>query len=189
MAKTLRIITVVLAVFLLAGGCATTAKQERVPPVVGAEGVPRPAWVETGPKSDGYHYETGYAKLSTKANSIKRASADGKEKIAQWISTAVRTVVVNYISDAGSDGNLQSLDAFESISRQVSEASLYGVTQEGLWVDPDGGVWILLSIPIENTVKAFEAAQNDFIDDDPAAFAEYRKNEALAALERTLAGL
>jgi len=143
--------------------------------------------VMTTPKGEDVHYETCYAKLSNKANSIKRASADGKEKISQWINTTVENVVVNYTSDMGTEGDLQALEAFESISRQTSVTSLMGVTQEALWVDPDGGVWVLLSIPKENVEKAFQSASQEFERNDAARYAEYKMEEALAMLERTLA--
>ncbi|MDX9938685.1 MAG: hypothetical protein RBT44_01905 [Sphaerochaetaceae bacterium] len=178
-----------LVVMLVSVGC-TSGKDVSAhngPAIIGAEGVVQPEWVMTTPKGEDVHYETGYAKLSNKANSIKRASADGKEKISQWINTTVENVVVNYTSDMGTEGDLQALEAFESISRQTSVTSLMGVTQEALWVDPDGGVWVLLSIPKENVEKAFQSASQEFERNDAARYAEYKMEEALAMLERTLA--
>ena len=178
-----------LVVMLVSVGC-TSGKDvsaQKGPAIIGAEGVVQPEWVMTTPKGEDVHYETGYAKLSNKANSIKRASADGKEKISQWINTTVENVVVNYTSDMGTEGDLQALEAFESISRQTSVTSLMGVTQEALWVDPDGGVWVLLSIPKENVEKAFQSASQEFERNDAARYAEYKMEEALAMLERTLA--
>jgi replication-associated recombination protein RarA len=136
------------------------------------------------------HYETGYAKLSSKANSIKRANTDAKEKIAQWINTTVQNVIVNYTSDFGEGDNRQALEAFESISRLTSEASLMGVTQESVWMDSQGGVWVLCSMPIENTLKAFESAANQvsksFGTNEAALYAENKMNDALAKLDATL---
>ncbi|WP_422481847.1 LPP20 family lipoprotein [Pleomorphochaeta sp. DL1XJH-081] len=181
-------ITLIVLVLLLAG-CASTeqAAEPKTPVIIGAEGVPQPDWVNSTPRAADVHYETGYAKLSNKANSIKRANADAKEKISQWINTTVETVVVNYTSDMGSGDNRQALEAFESISRQTSNNALMGVTQESLWVDPDNGVWVLLSMPKENTVKAFEAASKEFELNEAAMYAEYKMDGALKMLEETLA--
>jgi hypothetical protein len=95
--------------------------------------------------------------------------------------------VVNYTSDMGSGSDLQALEAYESISRQTSNTSLMGVTQEALWVDPDGGVWVLLSMPKENTLKAFEAATKEFEINETALYAEFKMGQALEMLEETLA--
>lgn len=174
----------VLALVILLGGC--VSQKEVTSSIIGAEGVPQPDWVISPPKAEDVHYETGYAKLSTKANSIKRASAEAKEKISQWITTTVENVVVNHTSDMGSGDDRQALEAFESISRQTSVTSLMGVSQESMWVDQDGGVWVLLTMPKENIAKAFETASQDFERNDAAMYAEYKMNEALELLERTL---
>lgn len=174
----------VLALITLFSGCAS--QKDVTSSIIGAEGVPQPAWVITPPKAEALHYETGFAHLSNKANSIKRASAEAKEKISQWINTTVESVVVNHTSDMGSGDDRQALEAFESISRQTSVTSLMGVSQESMWVDPDGGVWVLLSMPKENIAKAFEVASKEFERNDAARYAEYKMNEALEMLERTL---
>jgi hypothetical protein len=189
MKKNVWAVMVVVLVVLVFMGCASSkaVKEPKGPVVIGAEGQPQPDWVQSTPKSADVHYETGYAKLSNKANSIKRANADAKEKISQWINTTVDSVVVNYTSDMGSGSDLQALEAYESISRQTSNTSLMGVTQEALWVDPDGGVWVLLSMPKENTLKAFEAATKEFEINEAALYAEFKMGQALEMLEETLA--
>ena len=180
-------IMVVMSMFL---GCATQksigSTTPKAPVIIGLEGQPQPEWVNMVPKVADVHYETGYARLSNKANSMKRANADAKEKISQWINTTVQSVVVNYTSDFGSGDERQALEAYESISRQVSETSLMGVTQESVWVDQEGGVWVLLSMPKENTLKAFEVASKSFEQNDAAAYAQFKMNEALKMLESTL---
>lgn len=186
--KKVTLLGVVLFVVMVLVGCASfkDADAPKTPVIIGAEGIPQPDWVNTTPRAEDVHYETGYAKLSNKANSIKRANADAKEKISQWINTTVETVVVNYTSDMGSGDNRQALEAFESISRQTSNNALMGVTQESVWVDPDNGVWVLLSMPKENTVKAFEAATKQFELNEAAMYAEYKMDGALKMLEETL---
>ena len=190
MKKTITFSIIIGLLVLLLAGCMSskTVKEPKGPVVVGAEGEVQPDWVASPPKSATVHYESGYAKLSNKANSIKRANAEAKEKISQWIQTTVDSVVVNYTSDMGDSESRQALEAFESISRQTSKTSLMGVSQEGLWVDPEGGVWVLLSIPIENTLKAFETATKEFERNEAAMYAEFKMGEALKMLEDTLAG-
>jgi len=191
MKKSFAVLLAIMVVMSMVLGCATQksigSTTPKAPVIIGLEGQPQPEWVNMVPKVADVHYETGYARLSNKANSMKRANADAKEKISQWINTTVQSVVVNYTSDFGSGDERQALEAYESISRQVSETSLMGVTQESAWVDQEGGVWVLLSMPKENTLKAFEVASKSFEQNDAAAYAQFKMNEALKMLESTLA--
>ncbi len=191
MKKSFAVLLAIMVVMSMVLGCATQksigSTTPKAPVIIGLEGQPQPEWVNMVPKVADVHYETGYARLSNKANSMKRANADAKEKISQWINTTVQSVVVNYTSDFGSGDERQALEAYESISRQVSETSLMGVTQESVWVDQEGGVWVLLSMPKENTLKAFEVASKSFEQNDAAAYAQFKMNEALKMLESTLA--
>ena len=86
----------------------------------------------------------------------------------------------------GSEGDRLALESFESISRQTSQTALVGVSQESIWVDQEGGVWVLLSMPKENIVKAFDIANNEFKQSDVALYAEYKMDEALKMLDDTL---
>jgi hypothetical protein len=132
------------------------------------------------------HFETGYGKMSDKQNSIKRATVEAKNKIAAWISTQVKEVVVTYINDAGSGDDRQALDAMEVISQQVAEATLSGVSTEDIWVDAENGVWVLCSIPIVNIEQNFEPASEAvaeaFVESEAAEAANTKMKEAFANL-------
>ncbi|MGE4584404.1 MAG: hypothetical protein AB7C91_07140 [Sphaerochaeta sp.] len=176
---------------LVLTGCATartevTAPAPVVPLIIGAEGVPQPLWVSKTISTQDVHYETGYGKMSDKQNSIKRATVEAKNKIAAWISTSVKEVVVTYVNDAGSGEDRQALDAMEVISQQVAEATLSGVTTEETWVDAEGGVWVLCSIPMANIEKNFEpaaeAVAEAFVESDAAAAANAKMKDAFANL-------
>ena len=101
------------------------------------------------------------------------------------MSTTVKEVVVTYVNDAGSGDKRQALDAMEVISRQVAEATLSGVTTEEIWVDAEGAVWVLCSIPMANIEKNFEpaaeAVAEAFVESDAAA-ANTKMKEAFANL-------
>ena len=189
MKKMLGVLILVL-VSLVFVGCATAKVVEPIQParpvVIGAEGIPQPEWVYRTLPTQDMHYETGYGKMSDKQNSIKRATVEAKNKIAAWVSTHVKEVVVTYVNDAGSGDNRQALDAMEVISQQVAEATLTGVTTEEIWVDAEGGVWVLCAIPIANIERNFapaaEAVAEAFEESDAAAAANAKMKEALANL-------
>ncbi|MDX9915199.1 MAG: hypothetical protein RBS49_04850, partial [Sphaerochaeta sp.] len=151
-----------------------------------AEGIPQPEWVYKTVSAQDVHYETGYGKMSDKQTSIKRATVEAKNKIAEWISTSVKEVVVTYLNDAGSGDNRQALDAMEVVSQQVAEATLSGVTTEEMWVDVDGGVWVLCSIPMANVERSFEPAAEAvveaFSESEAAAAANAKMKDAFANL-------
>lgn len=190
MKKVLIVLVAIIMVFGLTG-CAST-KKEAAPPapakkvILGADGIPQPDWVYKTVSNQDMHYESGYGMMSNKQNSIKRATVEAKNKIAAWVSTSVKEVVVTYVNDAGSGDNRQAMDAMETISQQVAEATLSGVTTEEMWVDSDGGVWVLCSIPLANIEKSFEpaaeAVAEAFVESDAAAAANAKMKDAFANL-------
>ena len=188
-----KVLIVLVAVLMVIGltGCAST-KKDAAPPVpakkviLGADGIPQPDWVYKTVSSQDMHFESGYGLMSNKQNSIKRATVEAKNKIAAWVQTSVKEVVVTYVNDAGSGDNRQNLDAMETISQQVAEATLSGVSTEEMWVDADGGVWVLCSIPLANIEKSFEpaaeAVSEAFVENDAAAAANAKMKDAFANL-------
>ncbi|MGH0052771.1 MAG: hypothetical protein ACQ5SW_05200 [Sphaerochaetaceae bacterium] len=189
MKKMLTILVLVLLALALTG-CATSKGAEQVEParpvIIGAEGIPQPEWVYKTVSTQNMHFETGYGMMSDKQTSIKRATVEAKNKIAAWISTQVKEVVVTYVNDAGDGENRQALDAMEVISQQVAEATLSGVSTEEIWVDAEGGVWVLCSIPIANIEQNFEPASEAvaefFVESEAAAAANIKMKEAFANL-------
>ncbi len=188
-----KVLIVLVAALVVLGltGCASTKQvapapvlEEKV--VLGADGIPQPDWVYKTVSSQDMHYESGYGMMSNKQNSIKRATVEAKNKIAAWVSTSVKEVVVTYVNDAGSGDNRQALDAMETISQQVAEATLSGVTTEEMWVDAEGGVWVLCSIPLANIEQSFEpaaeAVAEAFVESDAAAAANAKMKDAFANL-------
>ena len=183
------VIALVLLALTLSGCASTKVKEAPVsahPVVIGAEGIPQPEWVYKTVSTQDVHFETGYGKMSDKQNSIKRATVEAKNKIAAWVSTTVKEVVVTYVNDAGSGADRQVLDAMEVISQQVAEATLGGVTTEDVWVDAEGAVWVLCSIPMANIEKNFEpaaeAVAEAFVENDAAAAANAKMKDAFANL-------
>ena len=186
------VLFVVLALLVLSG-CATSRTVEPIsavqparPVVVGMDGIPQPDWVYKTVSLQDRHYESGYGKMSNQQTSIKRATVEAKNKIAEWISTQVKEVIVTYVNDAGSVDNRQALDAMESISLQVAEATLSGVTTEEMWIDSEGGVWVLCSIPLANIEKSFEPAASAvaeaFAESDAAEAANTKMKDAFSRL-------
>ncbi|MDD4396300.1 MAG: hypothetical protein PHT39_01855 [Sphaerochaetaceae bacterium] len=167
----------VLAVLAFAG-CATKAEDEKpaASSVLGKDGIPRPDWVISDASTAEVHYAAGYGKMSNLQNSIKRAEAEGRNLLAEWVSLAVDEIITSYTNDAGEGANRQAMDAFEVVGKQRAQAILSGCTRADMWEDAEGGVWVLMSIPVANVADQMEnaAAEATGAKSDP----DYAKNEA-----------
>ena len=182
-----------IAMIMMLGSCATSGRTEVVEPiapkaqvVIGMDGIPQPDWVYTRVSTQDLHFESGYGKMSDRQNSMKRATVEAKNKVAEWVSTKVKEVIVTYVNDAGSGDDRQALDAMETISLQVAEATLNGVTTDKMWIDAEGGVWVLCSMPLENMEKNFEpaaeAVAEAFATNDAADAANAKMKDTFARL-------
>ena len=183
----------VVLVILALSGCATSRAVEPIPPaqparpvVLGMDGIPQPEWVYKTVSAQDRHYENGYGKMSDQQNSIKRATVEAKNKMAEWVSTQVKEVIVTYVNDAGSGADRQALDAMEAIRLQVAEATLSGVATEETWIDAEGGVWVLCSIPLANIEQNFEpaaaAVAEVFAESDAAEAANAKMKDTFSRL-------
>jgi|SRR5690554_1684846 hypothetical protein len=144
MKRTLVLIAVIVALLVLVGiGCTTT----------NPDGSPK--WTTNPPSNWRTYYSSGYGKLSNVQNSRMRAEALAMDGVARWASTTVQGALTNYFQDSGTSGE-QSLEMMENISRQVVNISLRGAVVEEQWVDPDGGVWVLVSFPVKNLKDAYK---------------------------------
>lgn len=178
---------VLVSVVFISCGSSPAAKADEMPvakPIIGLEGVPQPAWVNKMPKNAETYYAVGYGKMSNKPNSIMRAEADAKDQIARWVTTSVKTALTNYTSDSGSGDNRQVLEFMENISKQVADQSLSGVERDEVWVDAEGGVYVMCSFPKANVGKNFEQVSGNFVRNEAAAFAEFKAKDALSFLEK-----
>jgi len=174
-----KFLMVVITVILLFGflGCATKAQeknaQDLIAPVMGADGVLRPNWVFQGRDSSEKHYSVGFSDpLVLKSVTLKKAEASARIKMAEWISTTVTEVVSIYVNDSSDEENRKSFDSYKSLSLQVSQATLSGSVREDFWTDPEGGIYVLSSIPKANIEQAFAekvGKANDSFQDEQAA--------------------
>ena len=179
MKKALLVISMIA--LLVFASCSSTETTE-----VAADPNAMPEWVYTDMSTQDVHYAVGYGKMSNQMNSIKRAQAEARNAIAEWVNISVEEIITTYTNDAGSDANRQAMDAFETLSKQTATAVLSGAKQENMWIDEEGGVYILMSIPVENVasqfyVAAVEAiAETPFVKNEAAAEANSMMNDAIA---------
>jgi acylphosphatase len=100
------------------------------------------------------------------------------------MQTAIEAAIIDYAQEAGVDGRSQVINFVDTVSRQVTEATLQGTRTERVERSRDGTIYALVSYPMnsfrEETVGAFQKNQD-------AAFAEFKAEEALRYLDHLLA--
>jgi hypothetical protein len=129
---------------------------------------------------------TGYGKVTDRTTSTKRAVADGKDQISRWLETKVQSILLEHTAETASSSRTAVTATALEVSRSVSRASISGVVQKDLWVDSEGGVWVLLEVPRSVPVRQFEEAAKTLTRKDAAAYSEQKMREALKKLEEEL---
>lgn len=170
---------VVLVVFMV--GCAS----EPAPaPVTEAQAPPGlPSFYLNPPQADDAIYGVGSAKMSTIDTSRRMAISRAREDIAFQMNAAIQAAIIDYAQEAGVDGNNQVISFVETISRQVTETTLQGARPEQVEQGPDGTIFALVSYPLNGFS---EAASEAFRRNEDAAFAEFKADQALQALDAQL---
>lgn len=187
--KAITVIAIVTMAAAVLVSCASAPKEKAgddkpaVSKVIGADGVPMPEWVNKIPKSTETFYAVGYSKLKNRQQAKTAAAQSGRDEISRWVGTNVKNALTNYYNESGEGDNTQALTYFENISKQVSDQSLVGSEIEETWVDKEGGVYALVSMPKENVGKSFENVTGEFVRNEAAAFADFKAKEALKFLD------
>lgn len=145
----------------------------------------RPQWVATMSQkpTEQLHFEVGYGKLSTFATSLKKAESDARNKIALWIKTDVNTVLKTYTQDSGIGDDRELIEYLEEVSVQTAKVSISGAEIEDSYEDAEGGVYVLMSFPIDNVGKSLDETLKAYNRSESAAFAEFKAQEAFRQLQ------
>ncbi len=179
MKKVLRTFFVIFAVLFVASCASNKGSRD-----VGIEGEKRPDWVKKmGMSNDVTHYEVGYGKMSNYATSLKKVEADARNKIAFWIQTDVNTVLKTYTQDSGMGDNRELIEFMEEVSKQTANFSLSGAQIEDAWEDADGGVYVLMSFPVDKAGATLDNQLKTYQRSESAAFAEFKAQEAFKQMQ------
>ena len=146
MKRTILSMFVIAAILLCFVGCATKPTEK----------IPEDWWNNPPADTEEYHYEVGYAKGSNLMTSREWAKANVNAALAQYVSNSVDTIVTTYLNDAGelATNNMQSLQAFESVSKQSAKAIIAGVVYK--YAQQDDGVYVLAKMPIKDFAEVLK---------------------------------
>ncbi|MDR3167158.1 MAG: LPP20 family lipoprotein [Treponema sp.] len=173
--KKLSIILVCL-LMLLVMGCKSTPPDTRIDdPNV-------PEWLNDFPPED-VLWGIGSARQSTDNMSMTMAEARARQNIANQLNVEVQGMITDYARDAGSINNQASLALAETVGRQITQATLSGVTPLKRWKSPNGTWWYQLQLKKSDAALAVA----DIIDSEAARYAEFKAMEALKLMDAQLA--
>jgi len=187
-ALALIMLAALVVAFVSCGGAPEPApqpepKEEPVKEEKSTGGMDIPSWYLNPPVVEDAFYGVGSAKMSKLDSSRKMAIARAREDIAFQINATVKAAITDYAQEAGADGESQTINFVETISRQLTETTLTNTKTEKIEVDSEERVYAMVSYNV-NEFK--ESAAKEFQRNEDAAFAEFKAQEALKKLNHEL---
>lgn len=149
-----KITTIILAVLVIAvlSSCVTNHKvalsQNKA--VEGKNGIKRPEWVIHDMSTKKVHYASGFGEGFTFEVAKEKARLNADAELALWVSKTVDAVRERYIEENTANADTTYIDQFVISTKEAGTAVLTGVVEEDFWEDLDGGVWVLVSLPVAN---------------------------------------
>ena len=177
MKKNVIVISALLALVLLAG-CASGGS-EKV-----KERRDLPEWFLNPPVSEDVIYGLGMAKMSSDSLSRDTAIARARKDVALQVSTRVQSMMTDYAQEAGAEGNTQTINFVETITKQIADVELRNAVTEKVYAAVDGNWFAMVSYP---KGQFSEDVAEIFSRNEDAAFAEFKADQALKMLEASIA--
>ncbi|MBN2051312.1 MAG: LPP20 family lipoprotein [Spirochaetales bacterium] len=142
-----------------------------------------PDFVLNPPVASDAIFGVGYGKQSTFALSRTVAQTNARADIAKQVETTIQSAVISYAQEAGVDGDTQTIQFLETVTKEITDQTLSGATPVRMEQDKDGGVWVLMQYPKQ---ALLDAAEDSFVRNEGAAFAEFKAAQAVDRLNHEL---
>lgn len=126
--------------------------------VEGKNGIKRPDWVIHDQSTKKVHYSAGFGEGRTFETAKMKAKLNADAELALWISTTIDAVRDRYIEEYADNVSETFVDKFIYSAKEAGQALVTGIVEEDYWEDADGGVWVLVSLPVENVRAQINAA-------------------------------
>jgi len=186
-------LTGVVAVALVLGIVAGCAEKEVIKPVEPL-GIQRPQWVTRGsgafPGDRGKcMYGVGIAsKDPNKALQRQAARARGRAELAAQLNTYVAAMMKDFMQSAKDycdPSANSSIEFVQSVSKNVTDASLFFSTEMDSWEDPsDGTLYCLMMVPIDEVLDQAKEKAKALAQKAREERAEVFKNKTEEALQQ-----
>ena len=174
-------IAVVIAIGLVA--CGGTGTTESGGEMQKEDTSNLPEWVMNMEMSEDVIYGIGYAKMSNLNTSRTTALARARTDVSFQIKSTIQAMMTDYQQEAGVDDNSQTINFVESVSKQLTDNVLSGLTPDKMAVMDDNGVWVRV---IYRKADFLDDAKETFERNEDAAFAEFKASQAVDKLNYEL---
>jgi hypothetical protein len=138
-----------------------------------------PDWYLNPPQDPDFIYGIASAKMQDMDRSRRAAEHRARNGLAQTLNVHVQNMTVEYNKEAGTAGDMASVQLFEDISRQLSVATLSGATIARRHIAPDGTIFVLATYP-KNAAKT---TARGMIENAASRAATIKKDAALKAMD------
>lgn len=136
------------------------------------------------PQADDAIYGIGVAKSSDLARARDLAASRARADIAKQVAVSVETMLTDYFQEAGVEGDTQSMQFIESITKEVASIELSGATTKEAYIAEDGNVYVMVEYPLNTFLE--DQVADVFERNEGAAFAEFKAEQALERLNAEL---
>ena len=179
MKKALMVLLSLSLVFVLIG-CASNAKTTGS--TQSNTRTDTPEWLNEFPPED-LIWGIGTAKQSSASMSMTTAEARARTAVARQLDNLVQAMFTDYNLDAGNVRNQANSSLQEDVSRQVTNINLAGARPIKRWQAKDGTWWYCVEYKKADARKEVASILNN----EEAAFAQFKAQQALQMLDKQLA--
>ena len=144
------------------------------------------SFVSDPPNDKEYVFGIGSAKMANVNQSLQAADSRARGDIATKLKVEVESMIIDYSRTAGTENNQAALMFYESISRQMTDATLIGVEVVKREQTKDGSFWTLMRISKANAAASAAASISDVYENEAARYAEFKAMDALKMMEERL---
>jgi hypothetical protein len=166
---------------LLAVGCGSSPA---APQTVGDPNMP--PWVNEQAPED-MLWGIGVSSNASQSLRLTMADADARADIARQLQTMAQGMVTNYQREAGGINNTAALSFQESITRQLTQATLTGAVRDLVWTTPDNKtLWMRVKMSKAEAAKSVAAEVDKLVESEASRYAEFKAMDALKMMDSAL---
>lgn len=172
------VLAIVLAVFAVSCGSDPATAAVSDPSV--------PPWINEQPPED-LIWGIGVAESSTLNMRMTMSESRARQDIARQLQTLAQGMITDYTREAGGVNNTAVVQFQESVSRQLTQATLQGATRDLTWTSPDSKtLWTRLKMNKADAAKSVADSTQKAIDSEAARYAEFKAMDALKMMDMQL---
>jgi hypothetical protein len=145
-----------------------------------------PPWINEQPPED-MLWGIGVGSEAQMQMRMTMADTRARADIARQLQTLVQNMVVDYAREAGGIDNTAALQFAETVTRNVSQATLTGAVPDVRWNTPDNkNLWVRIKMSKADAAAAAAAQAQKAIENEASRYAEFKAMDALKMMESQL---